>query len=383
MNTHLLPLELLDDSSGNLSEIRIGGDPFNGYAGRGKAPDWTGNLAECRIGSEKFNGYAGRVTVPDGVELREIRTREPDCISRKFILKLKDASTLRTGWLKILIPYSYPPNNLMVWAANARFPSEIYGLGGLRLFYGDVTYGTVIPAVTLIDKKRDIALTVCKAFGRTGGRLSFYFGTYHEEGMTVEFSELALEPGKEVELELLMCGHKGCWRPGLNWLINRYPEYFEPVNKEVWKHHGPFAITSPFTKEEALDRLPIRWSELHNHFPNYGNYAPEEPEWDSVVLHDYPELKEEIPGKISPARINAMIDQLHARGIKAMLYIQVSGDCFIPQGRPYVSLCFCSRVNGSPWGDHTGSPLRLVGLFPRYTLAKTPEFAKPLKFNHS
>ena len=290
-----------------------------------------GGLAEIRIGKEIFNGYPGKVSVPDWAEVSEDRTAGSDCVSRKFTLKLKEGFSYRTGWLKILIPYPYPPYDLTAWSANGRFPADIYGLGGLRLFYGDVTYGTMIPAVTLIDPKRDIGLTVCKAFGRTGGRLSFSFGTYHEDGLTVEFSELALEAGKPVEIELLLCGHKGCWRPGLNWIINRYPEYFGPVNPEVWEHHGAFAITNPFTKQEALDRYPVRWSELHNHFPCYGNYAPEEPEWDSVVLHDYPELKAEIPGRITPALIDSMIDRLHKNKIKAMLYIQVNGDCYIPR----------------------------------------------------
>ena len=332
MLKNLLPVELLDDAAGNLAEIRIG--------------------------KETFNRYSGNVSVPDGVNVREVRKKETECVSRKFILHLKEDSAPRTGWLKIRIPYGFPLRNLAVWAADARFPLGNWRFVGLQLFY---SFGTVIPAVTLFDRKRDIGLTVCKAFGRTGGLLSFAFGLFPEDGMTIEFSGLALEPGKDVEIELLMCGHRGCWRPGLDWIMHRYPEYFEPVNPEVWKHHGAFAITNPFTKPEVLDRLPVRWSELHNHFPCYGNYAPEEPEWESVVLHDYPELKAEIPGKISRDRINSMIARLHEHNIKAMLYIQVNGDCFMPMalkcfpdsiardsaGDPYPAWKECCLVNAS------------------------------------
>lgn len=293
--------------------------------------DEHGDLKEIVIDGKIFNGYTGKVSVPDFLDVQEVRRTEEDCVVRKFILNLKPGNTFRSGWLKVLIPYTYTPNRLQVWAAHSRFPSDIYSLGGLHLYYGDVCYGTLIPAITLIDPVNDSGLTIAKAFGRTGGRLSFNFGTYHDEGVEVEFKELAFEPGKPVEIELLMSAHKGCWRPGMNWLIRRYPEYFYPVNADVWKHHGAFAITNPFTTDETIENLPIKWCELHNHFPRYSDYAPEEPEWDSVVLHDYPELKSEIPGKITPERINQLIQKLHRKNIKVMLYIQVSGDCYIPR----------------------------------------------------
>ena len=255
-------------------------------------------------------------------------------------------------------------------------------MGGLHLYYGDVCFGTMIPAVTLIDPVNDIGLTVAKAFGRTGGRLSFNFGTYHEEGVEVEFKDLALEAGKPVEIELLMCGHKGCWRPAMNWLIDRYPEYFYPVNSEVWKHHGTFAITNPFTSDEALERLQVKWCELHNHFPKYGDYAPEEPEWKSVVLHDYPESASEITGKISPQRIKEFIGKLHQKNIKVMHYIQVNGDCYIPWAEKqfpdsiardsagnmiltWKECCFMNASENTSFGQHISRTIdRFLEMYP-------------------
>lgn len=342
----------------------------------------NGNLKEIIIGGKIFNGYTGKVTVPDFITVSEDRRKEDSCVVRKFTLKLKDGHSYRTGWLKVLIPYTYTPNRLKVWAANRRFPSDIYSLGGLNLYYGDVCFGTMIPAITLIDEPNDIALTIAKAFQRTGGRLSFNFGTYHEEGVEVEFKDLALEAGRSVEIELLMCGHKGCWRPGLNWLINRYPEYFHPVNPEVWKHHGAFAIANPFTSDETIERLPVKWCELHNHFPYYSNYAPEEPEWDSVVLHDYPDLKGEITGKITPRRINEIIRKFHQKNVKVMLYIQVNGDGYIPkaeqdfpdsiardaEGNLILTWKECCFLNGSEetsFGQHIHRMIdRFLALYP-------------------
>ena len=160
--------------------------------------DSNGNLKEIVIGEKVFNGYTGKVSVPEYMSVQEHRTDEENCIVRKFTLNLKEGYSYRSGWLKVLIPYTYTPNRLKVWAANSRFPSDIYSLGGLHLYYGDVCYGTMIPAITLIDEANDIALTIAKAFRRTGGRLSFNFGTYHEEGVEIEFKDLALEAGKNV-----------------------------------------------------------------------------------------------------------------------------------------------------------------------------------------
>jgi hypothetical protein len=282
------------------------------------------------IRGQLFNGFSGRLELPSYATVREIWKAEADCISRKFILRLKDEYEFRSGWLKILIPYPAQQSKLKIWSAHRRFPEDLYHVGGLHLYYGDACYGTLIPSVTLYEPERNIGLTVSKAFGRIGGRMSFNFGNYHEEGMEIEFSNLALIKGKDIEIELLMRGHDGCWRPGLKWLSERYPDYFMPPNPAVWKQNGAFAITNPFSNSEFLKRHKLNWVEVHNHFPHYGDYAPEATEWNSVVLHDYPELSGEIPSKISPSLINSHISNLHRQNIKAMMYFQCGGDAFIP-----------------------------------------------------
>ena len=291
-------------------------------------------LTGIRVGDELFNGYKGGVTVPDGVEWSQnVSPTDDGGISWKFHLVETAGLAERSGFLKVKIPYSYPPYPIMVWSAGRRFPDSVCNIGGITLFYGDVCYGTMIPIVSLYDAKRDIGLTIAKPLGRRGGRFSFHFETYHEEGMEVIFSDFAIKPHAELEFELLLCGHVGCWRPGLRWFADRYPDFFLPHNPNVWNHHGAFAITNPFTKPTAVEKLQasgVQWSEIHNHFPNYGCYAPEVSEWDSVVLHDYPELTNEIPSKISPELIREHIRRLHKHNIMGMLYIQCTGDALIP-----------------------------------------------------
>ena len=122
------------------------------------------------------------------------------------------------------------------------------------------------------------------------------------------------------------------WRPPLGWFHDHYPEYFRPVNPDVFQLSGTFCITNPLSSDKTLDdaaKNGVCLTELHNHFPAYGNFVPEEREWESVVLHDYPELP--FPhDKISPEKINGFIQRAHQRGIKVLFYFQATGDCFRP-----------------------------------------------------
>lgn len=313
-----------------------------------------GSLAGIRCMGRPFSGFPGKIEVPEGVDVQVDWTSLGSCISGKFILRLKPGAKECSGGLKVLIPYPEQRLTMKVWSARRDFPADLDTLGGLHLYYGDGCYGTMIPAVTLYVPEWNAGLTVSKAFGRVGGRLSFHFGNYHETGVEAEFSCLALSPGRPVEIELLLRGHEGCWRPGLRWLADYYREYFEPPNPDVWKRQGAFAITNVFTDPEYLKRHRLQWSEIHNHFPHYGDYAPEEPEWESVVLHDYPALADEIPGRISPRLIRDHIRRLHDNGAGAMLYFQCGGDAYIPWAEKNFPDSIARDVAGNPirtWRD--------------------------------
>ena len=339
-------------------------------------------LNDLFIDGEKFNGCPGKVEVPEYVDLQQDITEENDCVVLKFTLELKKSYTYKSAFLKVKIPYTDSPCDLKVWAARAGYPQDISHLDGTRLVYGDVSSGIVIPAITLYDVRRDRGLTIFKDFKRTGGVLSFNIDSCGGNGVTVEWNHLALEQNKPVEIKLIMAAHEGCWRPGLQFIIDRNKAFFYPVNDQVWLHHKPFAITNPFTLPEAVDELPVAWSEIHNHFPYYSNYAPQESSWESVVLHDYPELKDEVPEKITPERINRHIDHLHQCNIKAMLYIQVSGDCLIaPAERDFAGdiahnekgskiltwkdCCFVNASRGSKFGEYINRMIdRFLEMYP-------------------
>ena len=144
-------------------------------------------MQDIFIDDIKFNGYSGSIEVPEYAEVKHDLIEENDCVVMKFTLSLKKPHTFKSGYLKIKVPYTYPPNGLKVWTARANYPQDLYFIGGTNLIYGDVCDGTMIPAITLYDVKQDLGLTIVKDFQRTGGVLSFNFDSYHGTGVTVTF----------------------------------------------------------------------------------------------------------------------------------------------------------------------------------------------------
>jgi len=285
--------------------------------------------------------------------VRETWRMEKDCLSWKVAVSLKKGKRDRTIQIKQLIPYPKPAYRLGVWSAQSQFPTTLERIGGLHLAYGDACCGTVIPAVTLYREEEDVGLTVTKPFGSKTAQLAFSFQGYHSKGMEIETTLLGLRQGKPATVEFLIHAHPGCWRPGLGWLYKKYPEYFNPCNKRIREIEGGFLIANPFSEEEAiadLARLGVKWEELHNHFPYYGEYAPSAEEWESVVPHDYPEAPR-WPGKVSAQVVRDHVRMVHKYNIKCLMYFQCAGDSYIP----YAKKNFPDAIARGTHGSHMPS----------------------------
>ncbi len=327
-----------------------------------------GNIDNIYCRHQRWNGYQGGLTIVDDLDgrifisanaktvllehsdsnmvfehkwdgckfvARETWTVQEDCLSWKVELKLDNACAERSVQIRQLFPYPYPPYKLQVWSANEKFPCSLDKLGGLHLFYGDACYGTVIPAVSVYDESSNTGFTLSKPFNLKSARMAFHFKDYHSDGLEIESSCLYLDDSSPAIAEVLIHAHEGCWRPGLGWLYEKYPEYFNPPNPKVHELDGGFMITNPYTEARYLKTVEdynIKWAEIHNHFPYYGNYAPDEDEWESVMTHDYPALASP-KEKLSRKKINQHIQDLHENNIRGLLYFQCSGDAFIPYAK--------------------------------------------------
>ena len=343
------PLSVRLDGNGNIEEILCDGHRWNGYAGGLIIVDELHGNVFSSVDAQtilKENDASSLVFEKSWADsefiLREIWTVLDDCLSWRIEVKLNSGCPERSIQIKQLFPYPYPAYKLQVWSANERYPCQLEELGGLHLYYGDACYGTVIPAVSIYDEQKDVGFTLSKPFGLKSARLAFHFKDYHSDGIEVENTCLYLGENKTAVAELLIRAHEGCWRPGLGWLYDKYPEYFNPPNPQVHELEGGFMITNPYTEYnylESIAKYNIKWAEIHNHFPIYGNYAPEEKEWTSVIEHDYPELA--VPEeKLSINKISNHIKSLHDNNIKGLLYFQCTGDAFIP----YAEQCFPDSI---------------------------------------
>ena len=276
--------------------------------------------------------------------------------------------------------FSYPENpyGLMAWSANERFPTGIQYIAGLQLFYGDVCYGTLIPAISLYSTKVNGGLTLGTRLGTSrGGRLSFQFLDYHSEGVDVRFSDLLLSDTRNAEAELLLSAHENCYRCALAYWKKKFPAFFEAPNPELARTKGPFLMTNPSLSEEYIRETGKKYApafcEVHNHFPQYGEYVPPTETWHSVIEHDYPDAPK--PPLMSREKIRSFLRTLQENGIRPMLYLQCTGDVFIPYAEKYFpdsiardsaglpmltwkNCCFASAAKGTRFRAHIEQQIR-------------------------
>lgn len=285
----------------------------------------NGVIRELRVKETVFNGFPGRLKLSDGLSAEVLWKADGDALACEFRVTRVSGSADDEGVVAYRFPYPQSQAELDVWTARDGFPMSLYDIGGREVIYGDICYGTLLPMASLYNKKRGIGITVARTPGRPGGRLSFRFDDYHQEGMDVIFSSLSIPKGETRSYDLLVFGHGPCWRPGLKQYIDRYPEYFTPVNPETWKCSS-FIMTTAFFTEDACREFPADWAEIHNHFPKYGNYLPEEKTWKSVIRFDYPKDAEGRDVTLSREQIHKHIRDLHAAGTRAMFYVQCGGD---------------------------------------------------------
>lgn len=291
--------------------------------------DESGCIVSIEIDGKEFSGFPGMLKSFDGIRTTPVWSVDGDALKCVMRLERVSGSDSDEAGFRFRIPYAQKQTSMMVWLPREGFPKNTYELGGNAFAYGDVCFGVTLPMAALYIPSSDIGLTVARVPGRTGGRLSFRFDDYHSEGMYLEYTNLEVRSGEPVEITFLLKSHGGCWRPGLQWYADRFRECFEPPNPEVWKCRS-FMMTNPFFEDGALDEFVPDWAEVHNHFPYYGDYFPQEKEWKSIIEHDYPA---DVDGReliCSEDLIRKHLLDLKAKNIKPLIYLQCSGDASIP-----------------------------------------------------
>lgn len=244
-----------------------------------------------------------------------------DAVSWRAEVKL-DSGDFRSCGVAYRIPWPQPLYPMSIWAAKDGMPSAPHRFTGLKLEYGEITSGMLMPAFCAYRGDKNAGLLVCMPFDFKTPHFTVASG-YRDPDLLAEFDWLALAPGKPARASLLLRGTGGDWRPALGWLRERFKEYFEPRSSMVgklWGGHISGGCDVDPAQARIMRQLGMTWHEVHVHFPAYGNYHPEGvAEWRSGHERKWEKM-------ISVDMIRRSIDNLHSEGIAAFPYIQISGD---------------------------------------------------------
>ncbi len=263
--------------------------------------------------------------------VKEMFQAVEDCIYWNVELYLGAGKRDRSVEIRQLVPYPTAPWGWKAWSANFNFPAYTHNIAGFHLEYGDICFGTVIPAVAVYHPHKDVGLAIAKPFGQINPQLRFHFTDYHSAGIYVENNLLGLRRRQPVKSSIMLRFHEGCFRPTLAWLFKRYPQYFLPGNPAVKQYEGGSMFGPPHVSKKDADKMAkvgLKWYEIHHSMPYYGQYCPDEKEWFDG---SDPSRKMDYGKPISRKVINACGKTLAKRGIASLLYFQVTGDAYLPR----------------------------------------------------
>lgn len=152
--------------------------------------------------------------------------------------------------------------------------------------------GIVLPAVTVFRYKDDLGISFIQPFDMSKPTSYFRINVDNIDRMIgVSIENLRLSSSRTASSGVHLVVHEGDWRPGLGWMLDKYPEYFRPGNPEVYRWEGNMMIGSPDTvvkmqKYTDIDLvgMGLRWVEvptsndvLGPEGPYYGRYIPNDP----------------------------------------------------------------------------------------------------------
>ncbi|MEA1996131.1 MAG: hypothetical protein U9N45_00765 [Gemmatimonadota bacterium] len=129
-----------------------------------------------------------------------------------------------------------------------------------------------------------------------------------------------------------LVAHQACYRPGLEWMMNKWPEYFLP-DPGIYEKGGIFSSGWPGMAKKGLDGrygfegyfdYNAYFMEIHMHFPWYGLYYPDNPETDTWA--DVWNIERESPREkgLSIQLINRRLELLKKAGFHTFYYFAIN-----------------------------------------------------------
>lgn len=184
----------------------------------------------------------------------------------------------------------------------------------------------LIPMFCVYNTTEDYGVSVIAPFEIPKPGLDF---SIDDRNVVVTYNHLRLTDHGKINAAVYLVPHKGGWRPGLSFLLSRYPEYFYPAVENTKVGEGWYHLGNPADDENKIVQVKqqgVEWFELHGHFPFYGLYAPKPEEWRIIMNSDEISLDnwEKGAGKRRNGyeRMYNQISLWHKHGVQTYLYFQ-------------------------------------------------------------
>jgi hypothetical protein len=243
-------------------------------------------------------------------------------------------------------------------------PFESKEIDEITLTYRQDIY---IPMITGYSLSQNYGLSIVAPFELPKPKLQFVI---NKQDYIVSFQYLRSSLNNCINAAIYIVPHEGDWRPGLGFVLERYPEYFYPTNASKVRD-GWYYLSYPDIREEQISAYhdrKVEWIEFTASFPFYGLYIPHLPDWGIVFDSDEVGIAQWEAGagtkRISLQKMKDFIQSWHKYGIQVFLYYQsaeawhqyakkyFSKDIAIDRkGTPLPSWLFTHLMNPDPDGD--------------------------------
>ena len=159
----------------------------------------------------------------------------------------------------------------------------------------------VLPAVILYDTILDYGLSLICPLEVKKPALSYILKKNAASDtfrISYNYLRMYLSTGKHALTSLYLVPHAGDWRPGLGWLRDQYPAYFNVnPNSHTLDHEGRFLMGGDWidaTDLHTCKMYGVKWAEYYHSKAFFGLYAPSYfsqwwgvPDWDVDPTHNY------------------------------------------------------------------------------------------------
>jgi len=159
-------------------------------------------------------------------------------------------------------------------------------LQGEKAFYRYGTQGRgsndtfSVPIVSVLDHSADAGISL--ALSPEDPLLEVYINT-SSSGVVFQRELLRLGQGREVTFTAHLVGHAGCWRPGLQFLVDEYKPFFAPWAEDAASFEGLGSYSwnqDPYNATRARSiGFKTNWDLSGTWMPYDGLFLPYQDEW--------------------------------------------------------------------------------------------------------